>query len=74
MTNFLTLPPGQCPTLSRPSDGSIFYPGGTNQLGAVATYICTAGNGIDRGDQIRVCDGTTWSGTAPECNGNQTMV
>ncbi len=36
----------------------------------MAYYICAAGYGIDSADQIRECDGTTWSATAPECNGN----
>ncbi|XP_064387965.1 uncharacterized protein LOC135336171 isoform X3 [Halichondria panicea] len=52
---------GQCPILSDPANGRVI------QQRDLATYICNIGFTPD-GDVERRCEGTRWSGTAPECN------
>lgn len=65
-----------CPDIPNPINGQIYFTPdflAPFDFGSMAKYSCDAGFGLNGGDIVRVCEGTSdspigsWSGEAPTC-------
>lgn len=72
----------RCTNLAAPSNGQINYQNDTSapfDYQTTATYSCNSGYGLSPGDRVRTCIRSAagpgeWSGTAPTCLGNKTVL